>query len=265
MCGGLVHERLEAIRKLIDSKGIVKANALSAALGVSIETVRRDLEYLEKKGLLKRVYGGAIANGKKGVERGYSSRECLNQEEKISIARRTAELVNDGDAVVIDLGTTALEVARCLQDKKSLTVLTNSLPVGMELVRNKSCRVYMLGGQLRAGDYSTSGYLANRGLSEFRVDKAIISASGISSKNGITDYHVEEADVRRKMIEIAEQVIFVADSSKFGLSAFVQVCELSDVDVCVTDWRVSEEARTVFDNLGTRLIVAPCPENFRHD
>jgi DeoR family transcriptional regulator of aga operon len=255
----LIHERLDKITRLIDANGMVNASKLAKDFGVSIETIRRDLEYLESKGSLKRVYGGAIANVSKGIERDYTRRETLNIDEKTAIAQKTSELIKDGDTIVMDLGTTPLEVAKCLGGKKDLTVITNCLPVGMELVKNKSTRVFMLGGDLRYGDYSTSGFLSSAGLNNFRVDKAIISASGITIKNGITDYHVEEANVRRKMIDISEQVITVADHTKFGISTFIQVCKLSDVDIIVTDYKVSESVVSSFNGLSTKLIVAPDP------
>lgn len=256
----MIHERLDRISRLIDTNGMVNASKLAKEFGVSIETIRRDLECLEEKGYLKRVYGGAISNVSKGIERDYTSRESLDMEEKHAIAKKAAEFINNGDTVVIDLGTTALEVAKCLADKKDMTFLTNSLPVGTELVKNKNCRVFILGGQLRYGDYATSGFLSCAGLSNFRVDKAIIGVSGISLKNGITDYHVEEANVRRKMIEIAEKVIVVADHSKFGISTFIQVCELDEVDMVITDWKVPDKTKELFDGLNTKLYIAPKAE-----
>lgn len=255
----LIHERLDKITRLIDSNGMVNASRLAKEFGVSIETIRRDLEYLESKGSLKRVYGGAIANVSKGIERDYTRRETLNIDEKSAIAQKTAEFIKDGDTIAMDLGTTMLEVAKYLGGKKDLTVITNSLPVGMELVKNKNTRVFMLGGDLRFGDFSTSGFLSCAGLSNFRVDKAIIGASGITVKNGVTDYHVEEANVRRKMIDISEQVIAVADHTKFGISTFIQVCKLSNVDIIVTDYKVSDSVVSVFSGLSTKLVVASSP------
>lgn len=252
----MVHERLDKIMKQIHTDGMVNAGKLAKQFQVSVETIRRDLETLENQGALKRVYGGAISNVSKGVERQYTSRELLRTAEKQAIALRAADLIKDGDTIVMDLGTTTLEVAKCLASKQYLTCLTNSLPVGMQMVKNDSCRVFMLGGQLRKGDYSTSGFMADGGLENFRVDKAIIGASGISVKNGVMDYHVEEAKVRRKMIEISEQVILVADSSKFGASTFVQICELDSIDQIITDWRIDPKTVQDIQASQTQVIVA---------
>jgi DeoR/GlpR family transcriptional regulator of sugar metabolism len=160
---------------------------------------------------------------------------------------------------VIDLGTTTLEAAKKLVLKEGLTVLTNSMPIAAELIANKSFKVFLLGGQLRYGEFATSGALSVDFLSHFRVDKAIIGPGGVTAKNGITDYHFEEAQVRKKMIEIADTVIAIADYSKIGVSAFTQVCELNEVDVIVTDWNVSQKALQELRTEKTQVIAVPKP------
>lgn len=253
----MVQERLDKIASAIKTYGVVNASDMAKKFGVSIETIRRDLELLERKGILKRVYGGAVSSTSIGTERDYTVRETLKIEEKQAIAQKAADFIDDGDTIVLDLGTTTLEVAKCLSEKKGLTCLTNSLAIGMELVKNPTSRVFMLGGQLRNGDFSTSGFMAESGLQNFRVDKAIIGASGITLKNGVTDYHVEEANVRRKMISIAEKVILAADSSKFGLSTFIQVCPLASIHVIVTDWKIPQETINDFKTIKTQIYIAP--------
>lgn len=255
----MVHERHDKIIKLINTNRMVKVAELMKEFGVSIETVRRDLEFLEEKGYLKRVYGGAIANSPKGIEPEYSSREVSNLAEKTAIAEKVLELVEDRDTIAIDLGTTTLEVAKKLLSKNGLTILTNSMPIATELIANESFKIFMLGGQLRNREFATSGLLTVEFLSHFRVDKAIIGAGGITLKNGITDYHFEEAYVRKKMIDIAEKVIAVADYSKIGVSAFTKVCELNEVDVIVTDWNVSQKALQELRTEKTQVVVVPKP------
>jgi DeoR/GlpR family transcriptional regulator of sugar metabolism len=255
----MVHERHERIIKLINTNRMVKVTDLMKEFDVSIETVRRDLEFLEKKGYLKRVYGGAIPNSPKGIEPAYTSREVSHLTEKTAIAEKVLELVEDRDTIAIDLGTTTLEAAKKLVSKKGLTVLTNSMPIATELIANQSFKVFLLGGQLRNGEFATSGALSVDFLSHFRVDKAIIGPGGVTAKNGITDYHFEEAQVRKKMIDIADTVIAVADYSKIGVSAFTQVCELNEVDVIVTDWNVSQKALQELRTEKTQVIVVPKP------
>ncbi len=255
----MIQERYDKIIKQINAKGIVKVPELMKEFRVSIETVRRDLEVLEKQGFLKRVYGGAILNASKGVEPTYSSREVLNQAEKHAIALKTLEFINDRDTIAIDLGTTTLEIAKMLNRKQDLTVITNSLQVAMELINQQNKRVFLIGGQLRGGEYATSGFLAMECLKRFRVDKAIVGVGGITTENGIADYHVEEAYVRKQMIDNAEQVIAVADHSKFGVSALIQVCQLSEIDLLVTDWKVPDETVQQFEKLQLAMVTAPKP------
>jgi DeoR/GlpR family transcriptional regulator of sugar metabolism len=253
----MIYERLDLIMKQINTKGYVKANELAQDFGVSLDTVRRDLESLEKKDLLRRVYGGAVSKYSKGVEIDYASRQKLHMDEKTAIGRKAAEFINNGDTIIIDLGTTTLEVAKCLRDKKELTCLTNSMPVASELIKNDNGHVILLGGELRGGYFSTSGSITNLEVDSFCMDKAIIGASGISDKNGVTDYHLEEANVRRKMIQKSELVILVADSSKIGCSTFVHVCSLHDIDILITDWNADPDILRTFETYKTEIVIAP--------
>ena len=255
----MVHERWNGILARLNENGFVKVSELMRTFGVSIETIRRDMEALEQQGMLKRVYGGAIRVTSKNAEIDYTSREHINAEEKQAIGRRAAELINNGDTVVVDPGTTTIEVAKALRSKKDLTCLTNSIAVSIELVKNNSGPVFLLGGQLRIGHYSTSGSLTVGQLQQFSADKAIIGAGGISIKTGLTDYHVEEAGARKEMIRIADKVIVVADSSKLGFSTFIHVCPLDDIDVLVTDWKATPELLEPFRDTKMEIIVAEKP------
>ncbi len=256
MCGTMVHERWNGILAQLNEKGFVKVSELTRTFGVSVETIRRDMEALEQRGMLKRVYGGAIRITSKNAEVDYTSREHINIEEKQAIGRKAAELINNGDTIVVDPGTTTIEVVKALRDKKDLTSLTNSIPISLELLKNNSGPVFLLGGQLRDGYYSTSGFLTTGQLQQFSADKAIVGAGGISVRTGLTDYHVEEAGARKEMIRIADKVILVADSSKLGFSTFIHVCPLDDIDVLVTDWRATPEMLEPFRDTRMKIIIA---------
>lgn len=236
----LAQERHQIIIDLINKNRVVKVQDLMATFNVSIETVRRDLDYLESQGFLRKVYGGAVISKRLADEPSYSAREVANLEEKKQIGIKCVELVEDGETLIIDLGTTTLEVAKNLKQKKNLTIITNAINIALEIINVKDFRVFLAGGRLRYGDLSCSGFLTNDFLKQFNVDKAIIGVGGITLEDGISDYHVEEAGTRRLMIEQSNKVIAVADYSKFGVKAFTKVCDLSDVDVLVTDWNVDE-------------------------
>lgn len=256
----LAQERHQIIIDLINKHRVVKVQDLMATFNVSIETVRRDLDYLESQGHLRKVYGGAVISEKLAEEPSYSVREVAHLEEKRQIGIKCAELVKDGETLIIDLGTTTLEVAKNLKRKKNLTVITNAINIALELINVKDFRVFLAGGLLRYGDLSCSGFLTSGFLKQFNVDKAIIGVGGITLEDGISDYHVEEAGTRRLMIEQSNKVIAVADYSKFGVKAFTKVCDLSDVDVLVTDWNVDEQLLKKYKKTIKTVLTCNKPE-----
>ncbi|WP_052085800.1 DeoR/GlpR family DNA-binding transcription regulator [Clostridium sp. HMP27] len=252
----MLHERRSKIIQMISTDRMVKVSELCELFNVSIETIRRDLEYLEKNGYLSRVYGGAIIKSAYGLEPEYSSREVKHLPEKTAIGERAAELIKDGDTIAIDVGTTTLEFAKALSEKKGITVLTNAIPVAIALSDNKDIRVIMLGGDVRGGECSTSGFLAEKSMDMFNVDKAIIGIGGITADEGITDYHIEEANLRRHIIDRAENVIGLADFSKFGVIAMNRICGVERVTTIVTDNKASQKIVSDIRNKGVNIIIA---------
>ena len=252
----MLHARRSQIVDKITEERMVKVSDLMQKFDVSIETIRRDLEYLEKCGYLKRVYGGAVLDGLYGQEPSYEHREVINYHEKQAIAAKTAELIDDGDAIIIDVGTTTLEVAHCLGMKKNLTVITNATLVAHSLMAHENCRVILLGGELRRGELSVSGFLCNTNLQHFHANKAIIGVGGITIDGGISDYHIEEANCRRTMISRADKVIAVADYSKFDVTALNSVCEINRIDALVTDWSTPAKTLSAYRGAGVNVLVA---------
>ena len=238
----MMEERRARIVVMLKSERTVKVNSLVEEFNVSIETIRRDLEFLEERDFLKRVYGGAVRKGAFSDEPAYDLREVKNLEAKRAIAAEAAALISDGDTVLFDIGTTCLEVARLLSDRTGITIITNSFMIAKELAGSR-CRVFVLGGQLRGGELSLSGFLTSEALEHFNADKAIIGAGGITLDRGITDYHPEEAAVRRLMIEHSKYSIVVADSSKFGVVAMNAVSTLKEIGILVTDSQIPKEIR----------------------
>ena len=253
----MLQERRSKIIQKIQQTNVVKVSDLMEEFGVSIETIRRDLEYLEEKNYLKRVYGGAVKKGFNTQEPTYKRREVEKEDEKKKIAAAAAELVSDGDTLFMDVGTTVLETARQLGSKKRITVITNSTLTAQALIEvNPENRVILLGGELRNGDLSVSGYLCGNSLENFYADKAIIGAGGITIESGITDYHLAEANTRRLMIRHSDQVIIVADSSKFGVIAMNRVCPVSDIHTIVVDDSLPEKEAQRYRDKGLRICFA---------
>lgn len=252
----MLQERRSEIIDKVKTHRTVKVADLVSEYQVSVETIRRDLEYLESTGFLRRVYGGAVAIGLYGQEPGYSHREVVNYDQKRAIGAKAAELIDDGDTLFFDVGTTALEVARNLKDKKNLTVITNASLIAHEMIQISNCRVILMGGELRSGELSVSGHICDQNLKNFYANKLIMGVGGISLQSGYTDYHINEANTRRCMIERSDKVIAVADYSKFGVTAMNCVCPVNSVDILVTDWTISKEIIRDFGESGIEVMVA---------
>ena len=252
----MLQKRRSEIIEKIKTQRMVKVADLVNEYQVSIETIRRDLEYLESAGYLRRVYGGAVIDGLLSQEPVYSHREVINYEEKSAIGIKTAELIEDGDTLFIDVGTTTLEVARNIKDKKDITVITNATLIANEMIKADRCRIILLGGELRPGELSVSGHICDNNLQNFYANKLIMGVGGISLQSGYTDYHVNEANTRRCMIERAGKIIAVADYSKFGVTAMNFVCPITRVEKLITDWSVPKETIKEFRENGINVTIA---------
>jgi len=243
------------MKYLVDFK-TVKASQLIEMFGVSLETVRRDLKCLEEQGKIKRVHGGAVIDSQRSLEISYLIREGDNLAEKRAIGQAAASLIQDGDTVVMNSGTTVFEVAKSITARNNLTVITNSMHVAMTLAANKSIRVFVVGGELRNPDQVTSGFWSVEFLRHFRADKAVIGIGGIDIASGVTDYHSAEANIWSEMVKIASKCIIVADYSKFGISALNLVCDLRDIEYLVTDWNTPGKELSRYREQRIKVIVA---------
>ena len=254
------NERHDRIMELLREKRTVKSNEISEQFGVSMETVRRDLEELEAEGVLTRVYGGATVRRMYGIEPGYRGRSIKNYEEKQAIALEAAKLIEDGDTIILDVGTTVLELAKQLSGRQGLTVFTNSIPVVTEMVKNPENRIFILGGQVREGEVSSSGFLAEEMISRFHVDKVFIGIGGLTAEGGVCDYHIEEANLRRIFLRQARTVIALADHSKFGVTALNRICPAERLDILVTDSRTDRSELDQFRALNVQVVTAEVPD-----
>lgn len=252
-----MHERRNSIVDKVMRERMVKVTDLVQEFEVSIETIRRDLEYLERIGTLTRVYGGAVCNKMYGHEPSFEYREITNYEYKKAIAATAADLIEDGDTLFLDVGTTPLEVARRLYDKKNLTVITNATKAAHIIVAGENNQVILLGGVLRSGELSVSGFLTDHNMAYFHASTAILGVGGITLNNGITDYHIEEANTRRTFIAQADKIIAVADYSKFGVTAMNSVCPVSKITTLVTDWTTPTKVLAEYRAAGVHVIIAP--------
>lgn len=252
-------DRRRMIVELVQESGSKTVSELCERFDVSEMTIRRDLRDLDREGALRRVHGGAVSNLGRSYEPPYTIRSTRNADLKRAIGRKAAELIVDGDSLALDVGTTTLEIARALQGKHNLTIITASLPIANEIVSNLSLssevRLILTGGILRSGELSLIGDIAAQTYSDFYVDKAFIGVGGISEEEGLTEYNLEDAMVKKAMIHHAQQRIVVADSSKVGRTTFATVAPLDVADTFITDSQISAESRRTFEALGVKVLV----------
>ena len=247
-------KRRSQIIKMLEEQSVVTNRELMDAFGISIETVRRDLAYLEQKGVLERVYGGAVRKEMLREELIYSSREQKEAEEKQKIAEVTEKLIQNNDIVFFDIGTTVHYVVKKLNAGKKISAFTNAIRTAVTL-SEKGSEVILTGGRIRSGELALSGSLAENNLRNFNIDKAIISVAGIT-EDGVSDFFADEAGLRRQAISNANKVIVLADYTKFGVRAACRVCEIEDIDVLITDSKAPKSLLKKFENKGVQVIIA---------
>lgn len=249
-------ERKQYILDQLKTSQKIKVSDVSVEFNVSMETVRRDLDDLESEGLIKRVYGGAIRATLHREEPPLLNRQKVMEHEKKEIGKQAATFIQDGSTIVLDVGTTVLELAKAIRNKQNITILTNSLLASTILLESIEKQyftgeVILLGGQLNTKQYSTSGKLTETVLEQFNIDQAFISVGGISLDNGLSDYDFDESMISKEMMRVSKEIIVLADSSKLETDSFCKFGLLKDVDVIVSDatlpdsWQGSNAVRDI--------------------
>lgn len=253
-------ERRNLIADFVRKTGKISIEEIVERFNVSEMTARRDLQHLDKEGFLRRVHGGAVNAAGRSYEPPYQVRSLEMTEAKIAIGKKAAEQIEDGDSIALDVGTTTLEIARALKGRHGITVITASLPIAIELMSNNSLRsdirLILTGGIVRPGEFSLIGSLAESAYKEFHVDKAFVGVGGVSHEDGLTEYNLEDTQVKRTMIKSAHKVILVADHSKFNKTTFANIAPLSSVDTVVTDNQTPEAALEKLRESGIQVVVA---------
>lgn len=254
----MTHQRRARIADLVREQGAMRVNELAARFQVSEVTIRNDLGQLEKNGQLVRDRGGAVPVGSArqitsllAVE----ERAHLQTDEKRRIARAAAALVSPGDTIIMDAGTTVVEMAPFLAGIASLTVVTNALNVALEVAARTSARIILLGGTFSRESSSTLGSLAEQTLGGLLVQKAFLGVQAFDLENGLTDTTHEIAEAKRAMIRASRRVILLADSTKLGRSGFIKVAPLTAVHTLISDTGLPEEARAALDRLGVEVAL----------
>ncbi len=236
----LAIERRNAILAKLNSQGKVIVTDLSREFDVTEETIRRDLEKLDNEGLATKTYGGAVANQNLNVDLPFNVRKRANVERKQKIAEKIAEMINDGDYIMLDASSTAIYVTKCISHLKNITLITNSVEIMMELADKSDWNILSTGGSLKKGALALVGASAERMIRGFHVDLAICSSKGIDLNMGVTDSNEKDSEIKRAIFAAANKKILAVDATKFDKISFVHVCELSEIDTLVTDSQPSD-------------------------
>ena len=249
-------ERQKQILSLLTKQGRLSVTEIVEQFSISEATARRDLESLASQGKAQRVHGGVIALEEAPPELPILQREGEQVDEKSQIGRAAAELIVDGETVFLGSGTTVLETARNLRERKNLTVITNSLPVLNALAGIKEITVVSLGGQLRESELSFIGHITEQALAEVRVDKVIMGARGLSLEHGLTNDYLQETLTDRAILKIGREVIIVADHSKINRVSTALLAPLKSMHTFVTDSKADKKFIQSLKKQTIKVIVA---------
>ncbi len=248
--------RREKILELIREDGSAKVIKLSKIFKVSEVTIRQDLENLEKEGFILREHGGAFL---RNVEENVKSITLLNQEnieKKQKIGKKAAELIESGETIILDSGSTTTEIARNLLGKKGLTVITNALNIALILGAEPGIDLIVTGGEFKPPTLSLTGQKAADFLEDIHVDKLFLATAGISLRSGLTYPSLNDIVVKKAMIDAADTTYLVADSTKIGKNAFASLGALSLIDYIITDPGIAPEHLQLFKDHEIELIIA---------
>ena len=250
----LAIERRNAIIARLNMDGKVIVTDLAQEFEVTEETIRRDLEKLDKEGIAKKTYGGAVANKSLNVDLPSSVRKRTNVELKQRIAEKISGMINDGDYVMVDASSTAMYVVKCIKQKKNITLITNSVEILLELADKDDWNILSTGGTLKTGALALVGSTAEKMIRGFHVDIAVCSCKGIDISMGITDSNEKDSLMKQAIFASANRCVLAVDSTKFDRRAFTKVCDINEVDMIVTDKQPDERWIGYIEGQGVELV-----------
>lgn len=251
----LYEQRIEKIRSILEKNGCVSVIEMAKATGVTEKTIRLDLSKMAEMEILERVHGGAVL--KKGnLIFPVASRKLKHMEDKKAIAKKAINIIEEGDIILLDAGTTCLELAKLLGNKE-IIVITNDPFIIYELLDKEKISLYSLGGKLkREGSYVFCGSDAQRNLRNYNVTKCFFGTSALNMKQGLMVFSVEEAELKREMILCSKQKICLVDSSKFNKIAFTSFSSIKSLDAIITDKNVSQDDVNALKKIGVDVLLA---------
>lgn len=255
-------ERQTLILQMLNENGRVSVSELMERFSISEVSIRKDLASLEEKKLLLRVKGGAVnlQQYNDSDEFSLADKRLKHAEEKKRIGKLAASLIHDNDTIIIDSGTTTMEVAKNLGDHKHLTIITNSLSIALYLSQLDKYTVIALGGQIRTTSESTVGLIAESSLNNYYCDILFLGVDSINLDKGMSTPNIEEASLNQKMIKSAKKIVAVFDSSKFEKRSFAFIANIDELDSIVTDEGITKEEKDYLESRGIEVLIAKTEE-----
>lgn len=248
-------ERKTKILELLHQNRKITVAEICETYQVSPATARNDLRELESERLLTRTHGGAIVPEKAGYEPFSADKKVVHLTEKQQIAKRALALIDDGDTIILDTGTTILEFAKQLKAKQNLTVVTNDFETASVLENFETCTIMLLGGIVRNKHHCTVGPQGREVLQNLVVDKAIMSSNGFTSHQGATTPDLHHAETKRAMLAASHKNFFLCDHSKIGKDSFVQFATIDQVDTLITD-KIGPDLKKKLEERDVEILIA---------
>jgi DeoR family transcriptional regulator, aga operon transcriptional repressor len=255
MDGLMAEERRTQIMQIVRGEGRVRVNDLVNRFGTSAVTVRNDLNELHQRGLVLRSHGGAVIPDTILRESPVHERLKAHAEQKRRIGAMAATLINDGETIILDSGTTTLEIARQIKNKQGLQIITNGVNIAAELLDARDVKTFIVGGTVRGDSASIIGRSTEEMLDEFSADKLFLSGAGCDPDFGVSGANLEETMVNRAMLRISREIILVADASKFSKRSMARIAPFSEIDTIISDTGLREETQAKLRSLGCNLIL----------
>ncbi|WP_436862286.1 DeoR/GlpR family DNA-binding transcription regulator [Staphylococcus caeli] len=227
-------ERRQRILDILNENEFLELKTLKDTLQISMETLRRDIQQLVNDDLITKEYGGIRIKRSTNGESVIEQRLDLNIDKKNTIALKAIAEISDGDCIFLDSGSTTLQIAKYLDKLHNLTIITNSIPVMLQAL-NQGHTIISIGGKVRQSEHSITSFDFLFNFDQLNIDKAFICCSGISLEKGVTDYNLDEVETRRKILNISNKAYLTADSSKINKIVTVKICDITDLDILITD------------------------------
>jgi DeoR family transcriptional regulator of aga operon len=253
--GLMAEERRTQILQIVRGAGSAKVSELSHLFNTSAVTIRSDLNELHQRGLVVRSHGGALLPDTILREPPMLERLKEHASEKQRIGAKAASMINDGETIILDSGTTTLEIARHLKKKKGLNVITNGVNIAVELLDARDVQTFITGGTVRGESASISGRFSEQMFEQFLADKMFLSGAGCDPDFGVSGANIEETMLNRAMLRVSREIILVADASKFSKRSMSRIAPFSKISTVISDTGLSEEIQTKLRELGCTLIL----------